>query len=92
MIYNEAQLRTAGSKRITVRGINNYEDSANVRYADYVVEQVDISEVTVVPGEASYNGGRPGITLSYLGYTLVEGKDNDYTANPIPDQQPVRRS
>ena len=85
LIYNEAQLRTAGSKRITVRGINNYEDSANVRYADYVVEQVDISEVTVVPGEASYNGGRPGITLSYLGYTLVEGKDNDYTANPIPD-------
>ena len=85
LVYNEAQLRTAGSKRITVRGINNYENSANVRYADYVVDQVDISEVKVVPGEASYNGGRPEITLSYLGYPLVEGKDNDYTVNPIPD-------
>ena len=86
LVYNEAQLRTAGSKRITVRGINNYKDSANVRYADYVVDRVDIKDVTVVPGEASYNGGRPEITLSYLGYTLVEGKDKDYTANPIPDK------
>ena len=76
LVYDDEQVRTAGSKQITVRGINNYADRTNVKYANYIVSPVAITEaVKEDHGDASYNGGRPDFTLTYEGYTLVKGVD-----------------
>ena len=81
--YDEAKLKTAGQQVIYVDGINNYEDQTNKGWpARYEVAQVDVasSDVVKTAKPTDYTNINQGeITLEHLNYTLVEGKDNDYT-------------
>lgn len=95
LVYDDEQVRTAGSKQITVRGINNYADRTNVKYANYVVSPVAITEAKKEDhGDASYNGGRPDFTLTYEGYTLVEGVDykKDVKQDPTTGAEIIKES
>lgn len=95
LVYDDEQVRTAGSKQITVRGINNYADRTNVKYANYVVSPVAITEAEKEDhGDASYNGGRPDFTLTYEEYTLVEGVDykKDVKQDPTTGAEIIKES
>ena len=79
--YDKEILRTAGKKTIYVDGIGDFESQTNKnRIVQYTVAPVDVAIVDSDSKPTDYTDIHAGsITLTYSGYTLVEGKDKDYT-------------